>query len=382
MATVSETIRKRAIASSQDGQGFSYSDDTRTWTLSNITEGTFDKVVYTNAGVAVCRALDGSSIQGLVYSEDGGATWSQSNIDEGYFTSIIKLRNGLLYTSSVDTGKTYSSEDGKTWEVASQLLKEYLFSQWEDELNWEATLAANRDSGRNLATVFGISSLSDLAQFLRDKGNARDYSGILPCGDYIELPSISFGGTTYTNTGNGSLRFVVAGLGTYDGVGDTDSGPGILFLEKNVLCQSRMEASNTNSNKFPATELGLKYSAAVAGIESTLGVSLRTVHRYYDESWAAEKLFVPTEVEVFGAPHWSVGDFNSKYSTSIIWPLFSRCPQTRIKFHQTNTSERRWWWTATKSSTSGCYTSVGNAGGADHYIASNTNLSAVLGFYL
>ena len=185
MATVSETIRKRAIASSQDGQGFSYSDDTRTWTLSNMTEGTFDKVVYTNAGVAVCRALVGSSIQGLVYSEDGGATWFQSNIDEGYFTSIIKLRNGLLYTSSADTGKTYSSEDGKTWEVASQLLKEYLFSQWEDELNWEATLAANRDSGRNLATVFGISSLSDLAQFLRDKGNARDYSGIL----HVEITS-------------------------------------------------------------------------------------------------------------------------------------------------------------------------------------------------
>ena len=149
-----------------------------------------------------------------------------------------------------------------------------------------------------------------------------------------------------------------------------------------MLCQSRMEASNTNSNKFPATELGLKYSAAVAGIESTLGVSLRTIHRYYDGSWSAEKLFVPTEVEVFGASHWSVGDFNSKYSTSIIWPLFSRCPQARIKFHQTNASERQWWWTATKSSASGCYTIVSLVGRAGHYTASDTDGSAVLGFYL
>ncbi len=383
---MAETI----ILTSQNNHGISYSDDNGTsFTLSNITTGSFDKAIYNNNGIAVTRALDkgNSNIQGILYSEDGGATWTAA-IEDGFFSPIIKLNNGMMYATLIETGKTYYSEDGKVWNVSSILLEEYLVGQYGIEQEWEQNLLANKDTGRNLQTVFGCSTLQETCQLLQEKSNNRDYSGLSPCGDYIELPYIDFDGTRYNaNADTQTLRFVVAGCGIYDGVGGyndgTPSQPSIVFIEKNVLCQSRMHSDA--SVTFPNTELGGKFASAVAGIEETLGVNLKVTKRWYDMNYTnnvwdekQEKLFLPTEREVFGDTPWSA-DYRT-YSTGIIWPIFSKCPQSRIKYHQTNVGERRWWWTANKSSTSGCFTDVGSFGDAGSSGAATAGSSVVLAF--
>ena len=380
---ISNTIRNRVIAVSTDNHGISYSDDNgHTFTLSNITTGSFDKAIYNNNGIAVTRAIDkgnNNSVEGILYSEDGGATWTNI-LQEYWFSKIVHLNNNMMFACDLDSGHTYFTSDGKNWEIASNLMEEYLITQRRLDLTWEQNLAANRDTGRNLREVFHCSTLQETCQLLQEKANNRDYSGLSPCGDYIDIDAMSFGGSNLTfNENTQNLRFVVAGLGIYDGVGDIDSGPGIVFIEKNVCMQKRMDSEN-GTKIFTSTELGTACANAVAGLQTKLGVTLKTVNRGYDGSWQHEKIFLPTEGEVFGDRPWS-NDYGT-WNTSIIWPIFSKCPQSRIKYHQSNVGERRWWWTANKSSTSGCYTFVYIDGGALDYSATNTFGSVVLAFSL
>ena len=380
---ISNSIRNRVIATSTSNHGISYSDDNgHTFTLSNITTGSYDKAIYNNNGIAVTRAINNGnneSIQGILYSEDGGATWT--NILQDYwFSKIVHLNNNMMFACDIDSGHTYYTSDGKNWSIASNLTEEYLITQRRLDLNWEQNLAANCDTGRNLQDVFHCATLQETCQLLQEKANNRDYSGLSPCGDYIDIDAMSFGGSNLTyNTNTQNLRFVVAGLGIYDGVGDTASEPGIVFIEKNVCMQKRMDSEN-GTKIFTSTELGTACANAVSGLQTKLGVTLKQVNRGYDGSWQHEKIFLPTEGEVFGDRPWS-NDYGT-WNTSIIWPIFSKCPQSRIKYHQSNVGERRWWWTANKSSTSGCYTYVGGVGGAGSHGATDTGLSVVLAFSL
>ena len=395
---ISNTIRNRVIAVSTDNHGISYSDDNgHTFTLSNITTGSFDKAIYNNNGIAVTRAIDkgnNNSVEGILYSEDGGATWIAA-IEDGFFSPIVKLNNGMMYSSHLETGKTYYSEDGKKWLESSALVGEYLMTQWDIERDWEQTLAAYKDTGRNLQTVFGCSTLQETCQLLQEKSNNKDYSGLMPCGDYIELSKVELFNTDGTSAGlytandeTQTLRFVVAGLGIYNDVGYKDSNdpngsqPGIVFIEKNVLCQARMHSSTSSLPVCPQTELGLKLGSAgtIQSMETELGVSLKGVRRYYDGAWLEEKIFLPNEREVFLDTTYAAD--KRSYNTSIIWPIFSKCPQSRIKYHQSNVGERRWWWTANKSSASGYYTSVDNYGNAIGASATGASGSVVLAFSL
>ena len=380
---INNTIRNRVIAVSADNHGISYSDDNgHTFTLSNITTGSFDKAIYNNNGIAVTRAIDkgnNNSVGGILYSEDGGATWTNI-LQEYWFSKIVHLNNNMMFACDLNSGHTYFTSDGKNWEIASNLMEEYLITQRRLDLTWEQNLAANRDTGRNLQEVFHCSTLQETCQLLQEKANNRDYSGLSPCGDYIDIDTMSFGGSNLTfNENTQNLRFVVAGLGIYDGVGDTDSGPGIVFIEKNVCMQKRMDSEN-GTKIFTSTELGTACANAVAGLQTKLGVTLKTVNRGYDGSWQHEKIFLPTEGEVFGDRPWS-NDYGT-WNTSIIWPIFSKCPQSRIKYHQSNVGERRWWWTANKSSASGCYTYVTGHGAASYTGATDTNNSVALAFSL
>ena len=383
---MAETI----ILTSQNNHGISYSDDNgHTFTLSNITTGSFDKAIYNNNGIAVTRAIDkgnNNSVEGILYSEDYGVTWNAA-IEDGFFSPIIKLQNGMMYATLIETGKTYYSENGKDWYVSSILLEEYLVGQFSVESEWQQNLAANRDTGRNLQAVFGCSTLQETCRLLQEKANAHDFVGLSPCGDYIDLPIVKFDGTDYlANNETQTLRFVVAGLNIYEGSGGYNDGvpnePGIVFIEKNVLCQARMHSSTSSLPVCPQTELGLKLGSAgtIQSMETELGVSLKGVRRYYDGAWLEEKIFLPNEREVFLDTTYAAD--KRSYNTSIIWPIFSKCPQSRIKYHQSNVGERRWWWTANKSSASGFYTLVSDSGFASYYSATYTIFSVVLAFSL
>lgn len=330
---VSDIVRKRTIASSNpttgNGMGLLYSDDFgRIWEQSNISEGKFDSCVYASSGRAVTRALDGSSLEGLYYSDDGGATWTRCTIPTGYYTKIKKLQNGLMFTSAVG-GKTYSSEDGMTWEVAGVLTQEFLFSRFDREKDFETYLAAHHDSGRDLMTVFGCSTTAELGQKLQEKSNNADFSGLMPCGDYIDFPSITFNGQTIeADPVKQGTRFVVASLDHYYNIGDTPSPHGIVFIAKRSLCGHTLNWSQGNTAMVNA----------VAQFETMLGVTLKTVHRGVNAGWqTSQKLFYAQQGEVFADPSYVP---RSSYHTAIPFPIFSKCPQARLKLNALNGTER------------------------------------------
>ena len=134
-----------------------------------------------------------------------------------------------------------------------------------------------------------------------------------------------------------------------------------------------METSNVNGNTtFEATELGKALADSVNGLEETLGVSLRSVKRYYAGNYnnsgvgSTSKIFLPTEIEVFGRNCWSALGLY-QYNMEFMWPIFAKNPQRRCKKLNGN---RMWWWECNPASTSGCFCHVNNDGIADSNVAS------------
>jgi hypothetical protein len=113
--------------------------------------------------------------------------------------------------------------------------------------------------GRNLLDVFGVASVADAVEALHQKINASgvpDFSG-LQIGDYLDLPSLNDGSTTYTwNESYKNLRIVISGFNTYKHMGSTENAKNhIVFTFENCPLTKRMNAANTNTGGYAATEM-------------------------------------------------------------------------------------------------------------------------------
>ena len=372
---VSELIQKRMIACSQNGAGIAYSDDFgTTFATSNITTGSFDKPVYTHNGVCLARAL-GNGAEGIYRSIDGGENWVKV-VDSGMYKALKVLSDGSILTSSIISGKPslLSTDEGMTWKTVSELEERTLTAAYAEEY-LDNTVSSKE--GRNLMSVLHCSSIPELASKLKKMGDNDDYFGLHE-GDYFDLPSFVFKGNTYTyNSQYQNLRLEIAGLGIYKNkyAGYTDNSGGVLFQCKNVPFTSRMEASNANGNTtFEATELGKALADSVNGLEETLGVSLRSVKRYYAGNYnsgvgSTSKIFLPTEIEVFGRNCRSALGLY-QYNMEFMWPIFAKNPQRRCKKFD---GSRKWWWECSPASTSGCFCDVDNLGHAGYTSASNAD---------
>ena len=381
---VSELIQKRMIACSQNGAGIAYSDDFgTTFAMSNITSGSFDKPVYTRNGMCLARAL-GNGAEGIYRSEDGGENWVEV-VDSGMYKTLKVLSDGSILTSSVISGKPslLSTDEGLTWKSVSELEERTLTAAYVEEY---LDNTASSKEGRNLMSILHCSSIPELSSKLRKMGDNDDYFGLHE-GDYFDLPSFVFKGNTYTyNSQYQNLRLEIAGLGIFKNkyTGYTDNSGGILFQCKNIPFQSRMEASNVNRNTtFEATELGKALADSVNGLEETLGVSLRSVKRYYAGNYnsgvgSTSKIFLPTEIEVFGRNCWSAFGLY-QYNMEFMWPIFAKNPQRRCKKLNGN---RWWWWACNPASPSGCFCIVGDHGNAHCSVASTTDAGVPFACYI
>ena len=371
---VSELIQKRMIACSQNGAGIAYSDDFgTTFAMSNITSGSFDKPVYTHDGVCLTRAM-GNGAEGIYRSVDGGENWVKV-VDSGMYKTLKVLSDNSILTSSIISGKPslLSIDDGLTWKTVSELEERTLTASYSEEY---LDNTASSKEGRNLMSILHCSSIPELASKLRKMGDNDDYFGLHE-GDYFDLPSFVFKGNTYTyNSQYQNLRLEIAGLGIYKNkyTGYTDNSGGVLFQCKNIPFTSRVEDSNTNENTtFEATELGKALADSVNGLEETLGISLRSVKRYYSGNYnsgvgSTSKIFLPTEIEVFGRNcHTALGLY--RYNVEFMWPIFAKNPQRRCKKLD---GFRQWWWECNPASASGWFCAVTGAGYAGYDSASNT----------
>jgi len=240
----------------------------------------------------------------------------------------------------------------------------------------EATANTGSTEGRNLLTVLGVTTVAEAMEVLHERCNGEgvaDFSGLM-IGDYLDLPSLTVDGTTYTwNATYQNLRIVISGFNHYIHCGDTENTKNhILWTFKNVVLQRQMNSSDTNTGGYNASAMKTYLDGVFAlGLGSALGSSdyLYTISRAISKKgsteWVRNTVFLPTEVEVFGVA--TYGDDQNAWNTNIQYPIYRDSSYYRCKKYN---GSRAWWWEATpyaSNSTSFCY--VSSVGFSLYYIA-------------
>ena len=226
----------------------------------------------------------------------------------------------------------------------------------------------SRNVDVNLQQKYGFASDhtgSDFYDALSADIANRNFSKIED-GDVMYMP-ITFNGVTRT-------KWMVIGVNTYDGVGDTDSGPGIVFRSVSPFGTFRMNSSNDNTIGWKGCYARSRFNSGTESnsisvnkttsgslnkaINDACNGHLRQVRRYLgnavsaDRTWLNDYAFLPQEIEVFGCDHWAN---TSYYSTGVQFSAYAKAPNRRIVYNEeTNTpTSRCWWWTADPATVNG-----------------------------
>ena len=219
----------------------------------------------------------------------------------------------------------------------------------------EATANTGSTEGRNLLTVLGVTTVAEAMEVLHERCNGEgvaDFSDLM-IGDYLDLPSLTVDGTTYTwNATYQNLRIVISGFNHYIHCGDTENTKNhILWTFKNVVLQRQMNSSDTNTGGYNASAMKTYLDGVFAlGLGSALGSSdyLYTISRAISKKgsteWVRNTVFLPTEVEVFGVA--TYGDDQNAWNTNIQYPIYRDSSYYRCKKYN---GSRAWWWEATPS---------------------------------
>ena len=218
-------------------------------------------------------------------------------------------------------------------------------------VNSELTSHGGCTDGRNLLDVFGKTTVAEVMEILHNKCNGEgkaDFSGLM-IGDYLDLPSLTVGGTTYTwNADYQNLRIVISGFNHYIYCGNPNENKKnhILWTFRNIVLQKRMNESDTNAGGYGTSNLK-KYLDGVfaVGLGNALGSSgylytiTRAISKKGSTGFVTDTVFLPTEVEVFGVP--TYGDDQISLNTNIQYPIYRDSSFYRVK---TYNGVRAWWW--------------------------------------
>lgn len=228
---------------------------------------------------------------------------------------------------------------------------------------------------------------------LQTRIKAGNFSGI-HIGDY----------KTITLTTGEKVVMEVAGIDQYYKCGDTAIGHHIDFISRDALKGAKQYNTTATNNgtadkKCPWLASAL-YSELNGTVYNTLPTDLKPYiiekralleERYGSAgnlttgsgwSWQnAGKLWLPTEVEVFGCTHWSQQGYGSGGGgCNMQYPIFIGGSKHLIK-GDGNGGSRCYWWELSAhggSATLVCY--VGSGGGAHSYSAAHTTIRAPLCF--
>ena len=243
----------------------------------------------------------------------------------------------------------------------------------------EATANTGSTEGRNLLTVLGVTTVAEAMEVLHERCNGEgvaDFSGLM-IGDYLDLPSLTVDGTTYTwNATYQNLRIVISGFNHYIHCGNPENTKNhILWTFKNVVLQRQMNSSDTNTGGYNASAMKTYLDGVFAlGLGSALGSSdylytiSRAISRKGSTEWVRNTVFLPTEVEVFGVA--TYGDDQNAWNTNIQYPIYRDSSYYRCKKYN---GSRAWWWEATPhASNSTNFCNVGSYGDSYGGNASNS----------
>lgn len=183
----------------------------------------------------------------------------------------------------------------------------------------------------------------------------------------------SVGDTKDITVGSETLTLVIMGF-NHD---DLASGgkAGITFGMKNLMATTRrMNASNTNSGGFTGSEM---YSWLQNTLLPTLPSDLQAVLKSVNKKTSAGsqsstintnsmKLFLFSEIEIFGSTTYSKAGEGSQYS-------YFATAANRIKYLANGSGSANWWWERSpRGSSSSAFCNVHSNGNANSNLANDT----------
>lgn len=268
--------------------------------------------------------------------------------------------------------------------------------------------------GQDLTVKFAdeIKGYSDEWAWAKARKNAGNYAG-MHVGDYIPI----------TCSNGYVLKAQIAGINTYTGYGDQQVGNHIDFICKELWndlhVMNKVNCNNGNANSpspFLASDLNYwlnSMSGTVPNSKSDPSVTTEVDYTtdgvlYYlpdklknqiitkrillpsrytadsvltsDNSWAwqsTDKLWIPSEVEVYGAPCW--GDSGYGAGGFVQYPLFA-CNMNRAKLRCASKDRYNWWLLSARFGNSTSFASVNAVGNAYYNPATATYIAAPVCF--
>ena len=268
--------------------------------------------------------------------------------------------------------------------------------------------------GQDLTVKFAdeIKGYTDAWAWMKARKNNGDYKG-LHVTDYIPL--------TFTN--GYKINMQIMGMNTYKGYGDQEIGNHVDFigekLWQDLHVMNKVNYNNGNANSpspFLASDLNYWLNSKSGNVPNSTSDAAVTTEvdyttdgvLYYlpdmvknqiitkrillpsrytagrvltaDNSWAWQstgKLWIPSEVEVYGAPCWG----NSGYDMGgfVQYPLFA-CNMNRAKLRCASKDRCNWWLLSASAGDSTNFARVYIYGYANYYSATSTAVAAPVCF--
>ena len=268
--------------------------------------------------------------------------------------------------------------------------------------------------GQDLTVKFAdeIKGYTDAWAWMKARKNNGDYKG-LHVTDYIPL--------TFTN--GYKINMQIMGMNTYKGYGDQEIGNHVDFigekLWQDLHVMNKVNYNNGNANSpspFLASDLNYWLNSKSGNVPNSTSDAAVTTEVDYtsggilhympdmvknqiitkrillpsrytagrvltaDNSWAWQstgKLWIPSEVEVYGAPCWG----NSGYDMGgfVQYPLFA-CNMNRAKLRCASKDRCNWWLLSASAGDSTNFARVYIYGYANYYSATSTAVAAPVCF--
>ena len=203
----------------------------------------------------------------------------------------------------------------------------------------------NYHEGRDLCRVFGGVTPQEVMKILhlKCKRIVPDYSGI-KIGDYVEFQNNGLADASYTK-----VRFLVSGFNTFYNTGyPKNTKNHILWSTQDIidkhlvigLTSSQVGYGASSLRSWLSTTIAPKVEALFAG-DTLLYTVSRETYGTIGMSLESEKLFIPTQTEVFGR---SVGAAKSRSESHVQFPIFQNTYFYRVKNFRGIPAI---WWTQT-----------------------------------
>lgn len=375
-ATTSVTVNRKTISAVPSQSGtltYTGSSQSPTWTGYSTTQLTIGGTTSgTNAGSYTAtftpksnyRWADGTttakSVSWSIAKAAGSLSISPTSMTLDTTTksktiTVTRSGNGTISASSNNTGAATVSVSGNTVTVTGKA-------------NGSATITISVAAGTNY-TAPANKTCAVTVSFLKDNFADNDWSAIIAACHSGSVPSTWVVGNSKTMTINGAnyqVDIIGKNHDTYTAGG---KAPLTFQLHDCYADTKQMNSSNTNSGGWTSCAMRSTHLPAILALMPTeVQNGIREVNKLTSAgsqsatiNTTADKLFLLSEVEIFGSTSYSAAGEGTQYD-------YYKAGNSKVK--KRNGSAAHWWERSPFASSSAFFCLVHSNGNANNYGAS------------